>query len=489
VPIRIVFSAALFLLLLGLTGAGLSRSQEPATARLTSVAHLNQTPAESRDRPSAAARFQFQGAGSCAAAACHNGDPLGPGRREYGIALERDPSEPARFKDRHAEAYEALFSERSRTIERNLKGLDAIDAAHPEHNALCLRCHVHPEWGRVAVKMSAGVRQFRLEDGVSCEVCHGPAEHWLADHLRGDWRSLDAQAKKSRGMADTRSLTARIRLCVDCHVGAPDMDVDHDLIAAGHPRLNFEFSASHAELHKHWDFAKDKDPSRDPRGRTDFEARAWAVGQIVSAQAALRLLAERADDQRRPWPELAEYNCYACHHDLQPKGWRQRNHVRGQAGILTWSPWYTAMLGEALSALDVDPPKLHTPLGRLAAELASPQPNRAKTSQLARQTAGLLESVLQRADASPALLPVEALLQKVLNGADPKPSVTWDHAAPRYAALAALGRARADRGRPLTGLGALAEVLRFPRDFDSPRNYDPAQFEQAIRDLKQQTQQ
>jgi hypothetical protein len=482
VPIRIVFSAAALLLLLGLLGAGLSHSQQPATATL---ARLHQAPAGTRATPSAA-KFQFQGAGSCAAAACHHGDPLGPGRREYGLALERDDAEPARFKDRHAEAYDTLFSERSRTIERNLKRLAATDAVHPERNDLCLRCHVHPAFDRAAVKVVDGVRRFRPEDGVSCEVCHGPAEHWLADHFRGDWRSLDAEAKESRGMADTRGLMPRIRLCVDCHVGAPGMDVNHDLIAAGHPRLNFEFSAFHFTLHKHWDFAKDKDPTRDPRGRKDFEARAWALGRIASAQAALRLLADRADDQRRPWPELAEYNCYACHHDLQPKSWRRQNYVRGQAGILTWSPWYTALLQEAVAALDADDPKLEAQLRLVAAELESPQPNREKTSRLAREMADLLESLLRRAEASSAsLLPVGALLRRVLDRADAKTSLTWDHAAARYAALAALGRASADLGRPLPGLRVLENLLRFPRDFDSPRNYDPAQVEQAIRHLKQ----
>ncbi len=36
------------------------------------------------------------------------------------------------------------------------------------------------------------------------------------------------------------------------------MEVDHDLIAAGHPALRFEFATYFANLPPHWDVARDK---------------------------------------------------------------------------------------------------------------------------------------------------------------------------------------------------------------------------------------
>ena len=320
------------------------------------------------------AKFELQGAGSCAAQACHNSDALtGSHGREYRIALERDfTTELPRVKDKHAQAYAVLFEERSLRMLRQWKGQPAGSPVHPEREALCLRCHVHRDYGQHAVRVEQGVPQFRLEDGVSCEACHGPAEQWLATHFRPGFQELSAEARKAQGMFDTRSVAGRVGICVDCHVGQGSAEVNHDLIAAGHPRLNFEFGGFQHELHKHWDIAKDNDPARDPRGRKDFEARSWAVGQIVAAETALRLLADRAGDERRPWIEFAEYNCFACHHDLQPNSWRHKNYLKGQAGKLTWSPWYYAMLDEAVEALGPGAANLTAPLRLITTEMESP---------------------------------------------------------------------------------------------------------------------
>ena len=50
-------------------------------------------------------------------------------------------------------------------------------------------------------------------------------------------------------------------------------------------------------------------------------AKAWLVGRTAHAEAACKLLASRAtrsaSDPRTPWPEFAEYNCAACHHNLR----------------------------------------------------------------------------------------------------------------------------------------------------------------------------
>src|SRR5205807_1861790 len=83
--------------------------------------------------------------------------------------------------------------------------------------------------------------------------------------------------------------------CVGCHVGSPAVpafpgarDVNHDLIAAGHPRLNFEFAAFLFNLPRHWNEEK-KTPSPGAEGGT------WVVGQAITAKAALELLAHRAN--------------------------------------------------------------------------------------------------------------------------------------------------------------------------------------------------
>src|SRR5262249_45161428 len=125
------------------------------------------------------------------------------------------------------------------------------------------------------------------------------------------------------------------------------------LIAAGHPRLNFEFGAYHANMPHHWSDARDKDAKYGDAG-PDFEARAWAVGQAVTADAALKLLAHRADKESAPWPEFAEYDCFACHHNLQGKSWRQERDLKRAAGSLTWGTWYFPM-PRLLAKMDKEP--------------------------------------------------------------------------------------------------------------------------------------
>ena len=66
-----------------------------------------------------------------------------------------------------------------------------------------------------------------------------------------------------------------------------------DLIAAGHPRLDFEFSAYHANLPKHWDRTQDKS-----RNQESLKARLWVAGQVASAEAAAQLTQSARRQQR-----------------------------------------------------------------------------------------------------------------------------------------------------------------------------------------------
>src|SRR5262245_288048 len=137
-------------------------------------------------------------------------------------------------------------------------------------------------------------------------------------------------------------IETRIAACTGCHVGAPRddinglplRDVNHDLIAAGHPRLSFEYNIFLSNLPPHW-----------RAGAAANDVRSWAVGQVTSLQQALKLLAYRADPQNHaPWPEFAEYSCFSCHHDLAEPSWRQKQaSSKRRPGSLLWSTWYRDM--------------------------------------------------------------------------------------------------------------------------------------------------
>src|SRR5207247_703944 len=179
---------------------------------------------------------------------------------------------------------------------------------------LCLKCHATND-GNLA---STGER-FALADGVGCEACHGPSQKYLTVHYLSGFKEQSPEEKETRyGLKNTKNLVKRAELCVTCHVGNETKEVNHDLIAAGHPRLNFELAGYHGIYHKHWSDLDEKSRNKD------YYARLWLIGQLVSSKSALDLLAVRAEtanegnpEKRRPWPEFSEYACYACHKDLK----------------------------------------------------------------------------------------------------------------------------------------------------------------------------
>lgn len=293
-------------------------------ALVAAVVRSTLTGAQERPASQPAARVtaprQLVGASSCAASVCHGGSEIGKPLSEATTWRALDP---------HARAYDTLLTPASLAMTKRLLG----DKTYAHETPLCLKCHVHPEYDHARPN-------FRKADGVGCESCHGSAQDWLTPHYRGDWKQAD---KKAFGLADTKSLPIRAAICARCHVGTPAANVDHDLIAAGHPALRFEFATYLANLPPHWDVAKDKSRHRDGNGVVHFEASAWTIGQIVSTRHALELLAHRADPaSAKPWPEFAELDCFACHHHLQSPTWRQKKaHVGARRpGGVAWSSWY-----------------------------------------------------------------------------------------------------------------------------------------------------
>ena len=43
-------------------------------------------------------------------------------------------------------------------------------------------------------------RHFELNDGVSCENCHGPAAGWLGPHTVKDWENQSSSRRLKLGM-------------------------------------------------------------------------------------------------------------------------------------------------------------------------------------------------------------------------------------------------------------------------------------------------
>ncbi len=234
----------------------------------------------------------YIGAGSCDGSNCHGGLRAQTGyigQNEYRVW---------QLKDKHARAYAVLMKERSTLMAQNLTQMQQSDATKlPE----CLSCHsLSPN------PKAASVKAY-LKDGVSCEACHGPADAWLGSHRRKDNRR---KGQSKPHMYNTKGLIDRAKKCVSCHVGdGKERNVDHRLIAAGHPVLTFELETFMAQMPPHW-----RDKSKDDW----LQTKAWAYGQAVTLRAVMARLATRAYKRSAPgWPEFADFDCFACHREIR----------------------------------------------------------------------------------------------------------------------------------------------------------------------------
>ncbi len=226
-------------------------------------------------------------------------------------------------------------------------------------------------------------------------------------------------------MRPLHDLGVRYRMCVECHVGCGERDVNHDLIAAGHPRLRFEAALFTERMPHHW--PAEKAPS--------FEALSWATGQVLAARTELNLLAYRADAaaaQRKPWPEFAAYDCASCHHLPRWKTTASEEEVT--PGRLRLETWYCDML-PALTDGNAQATAIQQKMDQLRRLLKEPFPDAKQVSALARAAAADLEAV-----------PADQKVQKgeeirsLLHRLSQDRPLTEDQAGQHYLALFALNR-------------------------------------------------
>jgi hypothetical protein len=407
-------------------------------------------------------KCELVGVSGCAAMACHNANgPQGTRGSEYTTWATVDP---------HARAYQILFDERSQHIQ------ELRDTTIPAHeDVTCLKCH--STYRGIEPKLD-----HTLADGVGCESCHGPAQHWKATHFRHDF------IRQTPGFNDLRcDLVVRAEVCMGCHVGDDDKDVNHDLIAAGHPRLRFEFSAYMANYPKHWSEEVDR-----KRLGSDLQAKMWLIGQQVSMRAAVNLLSARYTDKKRPWPEFAEYDCYACHHDLVDKSWRQRPPKEGRKlGQPPMNSWYSVM-----------PQLLAQGKNREGFSAALEVVSKRMSNLVPRgQDKFFLELKALKESIRAPEMPVEVMKLLGVLSEDPDNLIVdqVDNSIQYYLALAALHQTLADMGQPDLQLRKLIEELRdllrkgfekTPHEaedvhYDSPRNLKRNEVEKVVRKIQQ----
>ncbi len=300
-------------------GSSLSSSDTSATSTVDRVHDNLPIPnwLEHVSQPLRRLDLKVNSAASCASTACHGGpragikEELAVRGSEYPLWLENDP---------HARSWRTMCGQASVDILERLsimRGGKVLDQAAFDN---CLKCHNttrgYPINRATEQSVSDVNRSGSLEskqefhaEGVGCASCHGPSELWLSEHYRTSWNNLDSS---TLGLVPNKNLVARARGCAACHIGDSDRDMNHDLIAAGHPAMHYEFSTYHNMLPKHW-------REQERSAALDFEAQLWIAGQIAALDASLALLESRAA-KRSPagvWPEFAALDCSACHQGLR----------------------------------------------------------------------------------------------------------------------------------------------------------------------------
>ena len=272
--------------------------------------------------------FTHLGVASCASSVCH-----GKLQRQTERNVWLNEYRLWTAAGKHSQAYRLLENEESRKIATYL-GLASATTAK-----ICLDCHAD----NVPVEKRGA--KFQIDDGVSCEACHGGAEEWIKSHATDGATHAN---NLSLGMYPTEAPAERAKLCLSCHMGSRDKFAGHDIMGAGHPRISFELETFTANQPAH--FEVDADYRMRKGEIPGFNL--WLTGQVEAARRFLDLVRLRIDSPTGPYPELAFYDCHACHHEMDDKRWTPARGPGVRPGSLRLQDQHLLILQATLSVLE-----------------------------------------------------------------------------------------------------------------------------------------
>ena len=306
-----------------------------------------------QEKPASKPTKLYYGVLACSNGGCH-ANPTNPNQKDI-LLCEYDEVRIWSTLDKHKDANSVLKGERGQQMAK-LLDIKGDIAQEPS----CISCHgVLVEDKKLIHKAS-----FSLAEGVSCGVCHGMNKEWVALHSdfleRDNWRGKSRKEKEERfGMRDLWNPEKRATLCASCHIGNAKEGkvVTHAMYAAGHPPLpGVELSAFSDAMPRHWKYLAEKpvevqkileyDLAKSGLERTQLVV----IAGLVSFRESMNLLAAQAEeglaakDPNKAWPELAQFDCYACHHDLKSKSWRQKRGYPGTPGRPDMRAWPSALV-------------------------------------------------------------------------------------------------------------------------------------------------
>ena len=267
------------------------------------------------------------GAASCASSTCHGSTTVYKDsnvmQNEFSVWQE---------SDKHARAFEILKQPESQAITRKLGLGDATQAQ------VCLDCHTDN------VPVALRGEKFQLEDGVGCEACHGGSENWVSTHTNKDVSHAD---NLKAGLYPTEEPVARAKMCLSCHMGTKDRMITHQIMGAGHPRLQFELD-TFTWLNPHYEIDSDY-----IKRKGEFNgARDWALGQGVAAKNLLEQLTDNKTAYVGIFPELVLFDCHACHKRMGGNTWAARPGTGLGPGVVRLNDANLVTFRHVLSVVD-----------------------------------------------------------------------------------------------------------------------------------------
>ncbi len=420
-------------------------------------------PGSGADAASVPSSRAFLGVASCAGSTCH-GRMEGDGKvvRQDELARWQEPSTPG---GAHSRAYAVLSGTRGRQIAATLGIGDATAAP------ACLGCHSTPA-------AETGAR-FLRQDGVGCEACHGAAGGWIASHYAV---GASHAGNVAAGMIPLDRPQARASVCLDCHFGSdrPGQFVDHRMMAAGHPRINFEldlFSSMQAHHDEDADYARRK-------GRPD-SLKVWAVGQAMAVERALTLYAG-AKGTEGTFPEFYFFDCQSCHRRIydqaeRTKTWEANPGRPIPAGMPPFNDENVIMLSAAARVMvpgaaarfDADSKAFHAAIANDRREAV------AAAARLARSAAVLANGFA----AAPTSGDMAFAIVSEIAGAATGPRFTdYEGSVQAVMAIDTLLSSMVKSGRVTIGAaaGIRADVNRAYAAVKEPNSYQPAAFRGAL---------
>jgi Cytochrome c554 and c-prime len=409
---------------------------------------------------------KYTGPGSCSSTSCHGSvKPRADSRifqNEYSIWV---------VKDKHAKAYEAMTGPVGERMGRILGVGKSAQAAK------CLACHA------LDVSTDARARTFELNEGVTCENCHGPSSAWLGPHTTRGWTHEQSVAA---GMYDTRNLVRRTEKCLSCHLGTQEKFVDHEMIAAGHPDLYFELDSFSSVMPRHWKTPRESSPGVTAENDAWAGVRDWGTGQAVQLRASMERIAWRAKGKN--WPEYSELQCFSCHHALTApeQSWRQdRGYPGRRPGDPPWNGSRYAVFRELAHQVDNNAAaRLDDQIAQIAKMLSQLNPDREGVTATAASIAALSGQLVARIETQPfdAAMTLR-LLQRISADAD-EISNDGERAAEQAAmALDSLFIAWSRNAKPANESEIRTDINGLFQQLENPSAYNPADFARQMRKL------